>query len=74
MARRKDEKTGRALKGRVGVNGRSAEANHRAILTAARGRPRPGAFAKVLVSMPNVGLDSDFERVDSSERSPARAQ
>jgi plasmid stability protein len=69
MGRRNDGKTGRALEKRAGAHSRGAEANHRAILTVARARPNSGAFAKVLASMPNVGLDSDFERVDSTERS-----
>jgi antitoxin FitA len=69
MGRREERKTVRALKKRAGAHRRSAEANNRAILTPARARPRLGAFAKVLASMPNVGRDSDFERVDSTERS-----
>jgi antitoxin FitA len=65
-----DEETVRALKERAGAHGRSAEAEHRAILKAALARPRRRTFAEVLASMPEVGLDTDFERVDSAERSP----
>ena len=38
------------------------EAEHRAILKAALLQPRKRSFNEVLASMPNVGLDSDFER------------
>jgi plasmid stability protein len=58
-----DEELVRALKKRAG--GRSAEAEHREILAAARARPRRGSFAEVLASMPEVGTDADFERVTS---------
>lgn len=64
-----DEELVRALKERAGAHGRSAEAEHRAILTAALARPRRRTFAQVLASMPDVGLDADFERVDSVGRS-----
>jgi antitoxin FitA len=60
----------RALKERAGTHGRSAEAEHRAILTAALARPRRRTFAEVLASMPDVGLDADFERVKATELSP----
>jgi antitoxin FitA len=60
----------RALKERAGARGRSAEAEHRAILEAALARPRRRAFAEVLASMPAVGRDADFERIDSADRSP----
>jgi antitoxin FitA len=60
----------RALKERAGTHGRSAEAEHRAILTAALARPRRRTFAEVLASMPDVGLDADFERVEATELSP----
>jgi plasmid stability protein len=60
----------RALKERAGAHGRSAEAEHRAILTAALARPRRRTFAEVLASMPDMGLDADFERVEATELSP----
>ena len=54
---------------RVGVSdagteahGRSAEAEHRAILTAALMSPPRRNLAELLGSMPEVGLDPDFER------------
>ena len=52
----------KALKERAGVHGRSAEAEHREILAAALIRPRRRSLVEVLSSMPDVGLDSDFER------------
>ena len=58
-----------ALKRRAAKHGRSAEAEHREILKQALLGPKKKSFAQVLVSMPNVGEDSDFERVDDSEAS-----
>jgi plasmid stability protein len=69
LVRGVDEEIVRALKERAGAHGRSAEAEHREILTAALARPRRRTFAQVLASMPDVGLDSDFERVESAGRS-----
>jgi plasmid stability protein len=59
-----------ALKARAVAHGRSAEAAHREILTAALRRPRKRTFAAVLAAMPNVGEDSDFERVERSGEVP----
>ena len=58
-----DEDLVRALKERAEAHGRSAEAEHRDILAAALARPGVRRFAEVLVSMPEVGSDADFERV-----------
>ena len=54
----------RMLKERAGAHGRSAEAEHRDILAAALASPRKRSFAEVLASMPAVGADADFERVN----------
>jgi plasmid stability protein len=70
LVRGVEEDIVRALKERAGAHGWSAEAEHRAILTAALARPRRRTFAEVLASMPDVGLDSDFERVEATELSP----
>jgi plasmid stability protein len=59
----------RALKERAGARGRSAEAEHRAILMEALARPRRRSFAEVLASMPDVGFDADFERVEPTKLS-----
>ncbi len=54
-----------ALKQRAVKHGRSAEAEHRAILEEVLlARPRKKSFAEVLSSMPNVGRDDDFERLE----------
>ena len=66
LVRGVDEELVKALKERAGAHGRSAEAEHRAILAAALARPRRPALAEVLASMPPVGLDADFERVEAS--------
>lgn len=50
-----------SLKEQAARNGRSAEAEHRAILKAALTQPRRRSFNELLLSMPNVGEDSDFE-------------
>lgn len=52
-----------ALKERAGRSGRSAEAEHRLILAKALLRPKKKSFGEVLASMPDVGDDSDFDRV-----------
>ncbi len=71
LVRGVDEAVVRALKERAGEHGRSAEAEHRAILAAALARPIKRTFSEVLSSMPNVGVDADFERVNAATE-PAR--
>jgi plasmid stability protein len=68
MARRVDNEIVWALLMRPQAHRRSAEAEHRTTLTAHE-RARRRAFAKTLAAMPDVGIDADFERVDSVERS-----
>jgi plasmid stability protein len=70
LVRGVDDEIVRALKERAGAHGRSAEAEHRAILKAALARPRRRTSAKVLASMPDVGVDADFERVEAIGRAP----
>ena len=60
----------KALKERAGAHGRSAEAEHREILAEALARPRKRSFAEVLASIPDVGTDADFERVESAGKAP----
>ena len=67
LVRGVDEELVRALKERAGAHGRSAEAEHRAILAAALARPKRRSFAEVLTSMPAVGLEADFERIQPGE-------
>ena len=64
LVRGVDETLVRALKERAGAMGRSAEAEHRVILALALTRPRQRSFAEVLATMPDVGLDADFERIN----------
>ena len=66
LVRGVDDAVVKALKERAGANGRSAEAEHRAILASALTRPRRRSFAQVLASMPNVGVDADFERLNAA--------
>ena len=69
LVRGVDEALVRALKQRAGAHGRSAEAEHREITAAALQRPRKRSFAEALVSIPAVGIDSDFERAQATEDS-----
>ena len=62
LVRGRDESLVHALKQRAAANGRSAEAEHRAILLETLQRPPRKPLAEILASMPDVGLDSDFER------------
>lgn len=62
LVRNVDEQLVKALKERAAAHGRSAEAVHRDILASALRRTRKRSFAAVIASMPNVGLDADFER------------
>jgi plasmid stability protein len=62
VVRNLDEDLVQALKERAAQHGVSAEAEHREILKAALTKLKRRPFNEVLASMPNVGLDSDFER------------
>ena len=57
-----DETVIKALKSRAARNGRSAEAEHRALLADALLQPRRRPLAEVLAAMPDVGDDADFAR------------
>lgn len=70
LVRGMDEAVVKALKERAAAHGRSAEAEHRAILAAALVRPRRRSFAEVLASIPDVGADADFERVTDAAEAP----
>ena len=61
-----DDEVVRALKERAVAHGRSAEAEHRSILEAALDLRKPLSFEEVLASIPDVGSDADFERVQST--------
>ena len=68
IVRNVDEDIVQALKARAGRHGSSAEAEHRRILAQVLLRPRRRTFAEVLVRMPGVGEDADFERIDTNFR------
>ncbi len=61
VVRNVDEDLALALKRQAASHGRSAEAEHREILRAVLQRPKRRSLAEVLVSMPNVGEDTDFD-------------
>lgn len=65
-----DESLVQRLREQAVANGRSAEAEHRAILAQALGSTRRRSFAEVLASMPDVGHDADFERIQDSGEAP----
>ena len=65
LVRGVDENLVKALKERAGANGISAEAEHRKILEAALFRAKKRNFAESLADIPDVGADSDFDRVQS---------
>jgi plasmid stability protein len=63
IVRNIDETIVKALKKRASQHGVSAEAEHRRILEEALRQPPRKSFAEVLRQIPNVGNDSDFERM-----------
>ena len=69
IVRNLDVRIVRALKRRAAQNERSAEAEHRKILADALLKPAGRSFAEALLDIPEVGVDEDFERVDSTEES-----
>ena len=64
VVRNLDRSVVEALKKRAVRHGRSAEAEHRAILETTLRRTRRRTFAEALATMPNVGRDEDFARMD----------
>jgi antitoxin FitA len=68
VVRNLDQRIVDALKQRAARHGRSAEAEHRAILEEVLlGTPKKRSFAEALASMPNVGQDEDFERLKDAD-------
>ncbi len=61
-----------ALKSRAAEHGRSAEAEHRAILEQALLQPNRRSFIDVLMDIPDVGNDSDFVRVQDQDAADER--
>lgn len=65
VVRNLDERVVRALKTRAARHGRSAEAEHRAILEEALLRTRRRSLADAIAQVPAAGRDEDFERIQS---------
>jgi plasmid stability protein len=64
LVRGLDEALVQTLRELAAAHGRSVEAEHREILARALRRPKRNSFAQALMSIPNVGEDADFQRVD----------
>jgi plasmid stability protein len=63
IVRNIDDELVRRLKARAAQHGRSMEAEHREILRQALKEPLAApSFKELLLTMPGVGEDSDFER------------
>jgi plasmid stability protein len=69
IVRNIDETIVKALKKRASQHGVSAEAEHRKILEQALMQPQRKSFVEVLSQIPNVGNDSDYERVQDDTAS-----
>lgn len=69
IVRNIDEAIVKALKIRASQHGISAEAEHRKILAQVLLKAQKKSFAEVLGQIPNVGQDSDFERVQDDNAS-----
>ncbi len=63
IVRNIDNEIVRALKARADNKGISAEAEHRKILESVLIKPKKKSFVEVLLSVPDVGVDADFERL-----------
>ena len=64
IVRNLDQRIVDALKRRAARHGRSAEAEHRALLESLLVWPEKKSFAEALATMPNVGVDEDFRRIE----------
>ena len=67
IVRNIEESIVQALKERAARHGRSAEAEHRALLSDVLLRPRRRPLAEVLAAMPHVGRDEDFAREQATD-------
>jgi antitoxin FitA len=68
LVRGVDDALVQSLREQAAAHGRSAEAEHREILSQALRRVKRKSLADVLMAIPNVGEDADFERVDDSSQ------
>jgi antitoxin FitA len=64
VVRNLDESIINALKQRAVGHQRSTEAEHRAILAEILLKPQRKTFAEALATIPDVGTDADFQRVN----------
>lgn len=67
VVRNIDDEIVKRLKALAGKHGISAEAEHRRILESALLTPKKKSFSETLKSIPNVGNDADFERVQGDK-------
>lgn len=65
IVRNISDEIAQALKMHASRMGISAEAAHRQILEQVLMRPKKKSFLELLKEMPNVGRDSDFERIQN---------
>ncbi len=70
IVRNIDESIIKALKARAAQHHRSTEAEHRAVLSEVLMKPARKSFAEALSAIPDVGQDTDFERVADDITSP----
>ncbi len=70
VVRNLDESIINALKARAVAHHRSTEAEHRAILAEVLMKPQRKSFAEALSSIPAVGTDADFIRLNDDTRAP----
>ena len=66
IVRNIDEKVVDALKTQADKHEPSVEAEHRRVLKSALPDPRKKSFTEALESIPDVGTDADFERVNEA--------
>ena len=62
LVRGLDDALVQSLREQAAAHGRSVEAEHREILAQALVQPTKLSFAELLMRMPDVGDDADFER------------
>lgn len=70
IVRNIDESIINALKERAARHHRSTEAEHRAVLSEVLMKPARKSFAEALSAIPNVGFDTDFERLSDDIATP----
>jgi len=64
IVRNLDQRIVNALKQRAARHGRSTEAEHRVLLESLLVQPQKKSFAEALITMPDVGVDEDFRRIE----------